>query len=172
MDPKFFRKYADIITEAEHPVNEDANAQKGAQAILQALSPEEEQQLADIVQKAGNDPKRAMQALGIPQALQQAQQGQVEEGIAPTLGGKIVQALYTAGLIGTTVGAYAAGSPALGLIAAPLLMAAGTIYGSAPGQVGSKFDHQPVTGKTHGEYSLKKGQTLNPGEQMPVAGRD
>ena len=126
----------------------DASAQKGAQAILQALSPEEEQELAAVVKQAGNNPAAVVKALGItPELIQQAEQGQVAEGIAPTLGGKVVQALYTAGLLGTTVGAIAAGSPYLGLIAAPLLMAAGTIYGGAKGQVG----HNP-------EQDVKEGQ--------------
>jgi len=131
----------------------DPKAQKGAQAILQALSPEEEQQLAATVKQVGNNPAALAKALGItPQLIQQAEQGQVEEGIAPTLGGKIVQALYTAGLLGTTVGAYAAGSPYLGMIAAPLLMAAGTIYGGAPGQVG----HNPEkdVNESGGPYEL------------------
>ena len=131
----------------------DASAQKGAQAILQALSPEEEQELAAVVKQAGNNPAAVVKALGItPELIQQAEQGQVAEGIAPTLGGKVVQALYTAGLLGTTVGAIAAGSPYLGLIAAPLLMAAGTIYGGAKGQVGHNPEQDVQEGQ--GPYEL------------------
>ena len=131
----------------------DASAQKGAQAILQALSPEEEQELAAVVKQAGNNPAAVVKALGITSELiQQAEQGQVAEGIAPTLGGKVVQALYTAGLLGTTVGAIAAGSPYLGLIAAPLLMAAGTIYGGAKGQVGHNPEQDVQEGQ--GPYEL------------------
>ena len=131
----------------------DASAQKGAQAILQALSPEEEQELAAVVKRAGNNPAAVVKALGItPELIQQAEQGQVAEGIAPTLGGKVVQALYTAGLLGTTVGAIAAGSPYLGLIAAPLLMAAGTIYGGAKGQVGHNPEQDVQEGQ--GPYEL------------------
>ena len=131
----------------------DPKAQKGAQAILQALSPEEEQQLAATVKQVGNNPAALVKALGItPQLIKQAEQGQVAEGIAPTLGGKIVQALYTAGLLGTTVGAVAAGSPYLGMIAAPLLMAAGTIYGGAKGQVG--HNPQKDVNESGGPYEL------------------
>ena len=161
MDPRFFRKYADLITEAERSIDEAANpqAQKGAQAILQALSPEEEQQLADTVKQAGNDPARVMQALGITQ--QDLQQPQVAEGIAPDLKGKIIQALWTAGLVGSVAAGVAGHEILSANLTLPILLAAQTVWGSAAGQIGrdpAKIQQQQQAKAAQKAQALQKSR--------------
>ena len=131
------------VADKKKAVKESANpaAKKGAQAILQALSPEEEQQLAAIVKQAGNDPKRVVQALGItPELIQQTQQGQVAEGISASLSGKVIQALWTAGLLGAVAAGVGGHEIIAGNLAAPILMAAGAVWGGGKGQVGYNPD--------------------------------
>ena len=82
---------------------------------------------------------RVVQALGIDKAAEQGQSPQMAEGIAGNWQGKLRQALYTVGLLGST-GAFAAmtGTPALimGVIGVALLMMAEATFGSSPGSVG------------------------------------
>ena len=56
MDPKFFRKYADIITEAEQAPAPAANPQKIAQTLQSKLKPEEQQALVAMAQKIVGKP--------------------------------------------------------------------------------------------------------------------
>jgi hypothetical protein len=82
---------------------------------------------------------KVVQALGINDSAAQGQSPQMAEGIAGNWQGKLRQALYTVGLLGST-GACAAmtGTPALimGAIGVALLMMADAVFGSGPGSVG------------------------------------
>jgi hypothetical protein len=82
---------------------------------------------------------RVVQALGIDKAAAQGQSPQMAEGIAGNWQGKLRQALYTVGLLGSAGAASAmAGTPALimGVIGVALLMMADAVFGSGPGSVG------------------------------------
>lgn len=56
MDPKFFRKYADLITEAEAAPAAAPNPQQVAQTIQSKLKPEEQQALIAMAQKIVGKP--------------------------------------------------------------------------------------------------------------------
>jgi len=101
MDPKFFRKYADLIAEAEQPkqLNEgmiDTIKSAFSKAIQKLLSPEDLQKIASIAQQAtGGDltptkenAMKLVQALGITQ--QDVQQAIQSNGGQPVAGAQPV----------------------------------------------------------------------------------
>ena len=172
MDPKFFRRYADLITEAEQPKQLDEGVmdtiKQYASKLTKALDPATLKQIvATVKQATGGDysltranAQKAAQALGAPESGQE----QMAEGISPTLGGKIAQALHLGAIGGAIPLAGATGglSVAIGFIA---LMFIGTFWGNEPGQLGSEYD-QIGNQLGHAEIRPKPGVTPkkpNPG---------
>ena len=150
MDPRFFRKYADLITEAEQsPVQLDEgiidSAKQYANKLLKVLDPTTLKQIATTVKQAtgGDYSLTKDNALKAAKALGISDQTSVAEGIAPTLGGKIWQALHLGAIgAGATMGAdpFSGDIPGvaamiLGFIA---LLATSAIWGDAPGQLGHR----------------------------------
>ena len=110
-----------------------ADAEKIASAVKQATG-------GDLTPSKENAMK-VVQALGIDQAATQGQSPQMAEGIAGNWQGKLIQALYTLGLLGSAGAAASmwgtmAGSH-MAIIGTLLLMVAGTFFDTAPGQVGA-----------------------------------
>jgi len=108
MDPKFFRRYADLITEAEQPEQLDEGVMdtiKSAfsKAIQKLLSPEDLQKIASIAQQAtGGDltptkenAMKLVQALGITQ--QDVQQAIQSNGSQPVAGAQPVSEMVLLG---------------------------------------------------------------------------
>lgn len=96
------RKYAEIVNEAEQPQQQAVPpqaVQKAGQKLAQSLSPEEAEQLKSIVDQVGKNPQAIAKAVGVTkQDLQSvvSEDFALEEGIQPTLKGKILQALHLA----------------------------------------------------------------------------
>ena len=110
-----------------------ADAEKIASAVKQATG-------GDLTSSKENAMK-VVQALGIDKAATQGQSPQMAEGIAGNWQGKLIQALYTLGLLGSAGAAASmwgtmAGSH-MAIIGTLLLMFAGTFFDTAPGQVGA-----------------------------------
>ena len=108
-----------------------ADAENIANAVRQATG-------GDLTPSKENAMKVA-QALGIDKAAGQGQ-SQMAEGIAGNWQGKLIQSLYTLGLLGSA-GAAASmwgtmGGNHAGVIGILLLMFANTFFGDAPGQIG------------------------------------
>ena len=145
MDPKFFRKYADLIVEAEQtPVQLD----EGLMSALKPLAMKFAKMIgADAMQDIAAQVKQATGGdLSVTKdnAIKVAQ----AEGIAGNWQGKLQQLIYGSGVLGALGGAAAMwGTPggswaaAVGMI---LLMAVGAFFGDSPGQVGAmgKFGNQ------------------------------
>jgi hypothetical protein len=107
-----------------------ADAEKIASAVKQATG-------GDLTPSKENAMK-VVQALGIDSA---AAKPEMAEGIAGNVQGKLIQALYTLGLLGSA-GAAASmwgtvGGSFMAVIGTLLLMFAGTFFDNAPGQVGA-----------------------------------
>ena len=154
--PEFFRKFADIITEAEQPqqLNEGMmdKAKEYASKLLKVMDPQTLKQIATVVkQVTGGDYSLTKDnALKVGRALGVPESGQVSEGISPTLGGKIAQVLHlgaiaaAAGFIG---GAYSLGdSPGVDQlggvivsIGAIAIMVANAFWSNEPGNLGSDY---------------------------------
>jgi hypothetical protein len=111
MDPRFFRKYADLITEAEtEQLNEGIvdTAKQAAAKLMKTLDPQTLKQIATTVQQAtGGDltinKDNAAKAAKVLNATGSVAEG--EEGTKSTLGSKIATAIQLAGagavLLGT-----------------------------------------------------------------------
>ena len=171
-ESEIMRKYSNIVAEAEQ-LNEGMmdTLKQYAAKLMKALDPATLKQIATTVKQAtGGDysltranAQKVAQALGVPE-----QQGQVAEGIAPTLGGKIAQALHL-GAVGAgaasaagLIGIFGGLPIIIGLLA---LMFVETFWGSAPGQIGSQYD-QIGNQLGHAEIRPKAGvtpTTPNPG---------
>jgi hypothetical protein len=180
MDPKFFRKYADLITEAEQPEQLDEGMvdtlKQYASKLTKALDPTTLKQIASTVKQAtGGDysltkanAQKVAQALGVPEdAGQMSEEGMRKApgvAISPTLGGKIIQALHL-GAIGAAIPlASATGGLSLIVGGLALLMTGGT-WGTEAGDVGSEYE---ISGDPlhRQEIKPKKGVTpkySNPG---------
>jgi len=157
MDPKFFRKYADIITEAEQP----QQLNEGMMDMLKPLAMKFAKMIgADAMQDIAAQVKQATggdlsinkdNAIKVAQALgleKPETEPAVSEGIAGNWQGKLTQLIYGSGVLGAFGGAAAmygtvGGSWAF-VIGSILLMAVGAFFGDAPGQVGAmgKFGNQ------------------------------
>ena len=105
---------------------------------------------------------KVVQALGLDKAAAQGQSPQMAEGIAGNWQGKLIQALYTLGLLGSAAVTMWASGPGRGtdlgiasglitVIGVVLLMFANTFFGDAPGQFGAygKFGNKGTSAQ-HG----------------------
>lgn len=160
MDPKFFRKYADIVEAAEQdkPVQLDEGlmsalkplAMKFAKMIgadaMQDIAAQVKQATGGDLSVTKDNAIKVAQALGLDKKPDDS--AAVAEGIAGNWQGKLQQLIYSSGVLGALGGAAAMwGTPggswaaAVGMI---LLMAVGAFFGDAPGQVGAmgKFGNQ------------------------------
>lgn len=167
MDPKFFRKYADIITEAEQPREQ---LDEGIMDSLKPLAMKFAKMIgADAMQDIAAQVKQATggdlsvtkdNAIKVAQALGLGKKPEaVAEGIAGNWQGKLTQLVYGSGLLGSiagmatffgdpTHGAAGAFSAAVGLV---LLMAIGAVFGDEAGQVGAMGKYGNVgTDTTYG----------------------
>jgi len=148
MDPRFFRKYADLITEAEQPQQLD----EGMMDMLKPLAAKFAKMIgadalqdiaAQVKQVTGGDLTPSKQnAIKVAQAFGLDKKPEaVAEGIAGNWQGKLRQLVYGSGLLGSLAGASAmwgtvGGSMSL-IVGTILLMAIGAVFGDAPGQVGA-----------------------------------
>ena len=167
------RKYAEIVNEAQQaPAIPKQTLQAAAQKVAQTLTPEEQKQLQDIVAQVGKNPQAIAQAIGVtPQDAQAAvSEGYVAEdwSIAPTLKGKLIQALHLAAV--AAGGLAWAGAivdptwvlPTMGMLA---LMATDTVWGSAPGQVADP-QQRDMTPRPGGGSTVVRGVSRNPNQEF------
>jgi hypothetical protein len=174
-ESELMRRYSDLVTEALDPVqlNEGMmdTIRQYASKLARLLDPETLRQIADTVKQAtgGNysltraNAQKVAQALGVSES-----QASMAEGISPTLGGKIAQALHL-GAVGAVaasatglIGTFGGLPIIIGLLA---LMFVDTFWGSAPGNIGSQYD-QTGNQLGHAEIRPKAGvtpTTANPG---------
>jgi hypothetical protein len=116
--------------------------------LMKLLGPDAEKIASAVKQATGGDltpskenAMKVVQALGIDKAAAQGQSPQMAEGIAGNWQGKLIQALYTLGLLGSA-GAAASmwgtvGGSFMAVIGTLLLMFANSFFGDAPGQTGA-----------------------------------
>jgi hypothetical protein len=116
--------------------------------LMKLLGPDAEQIASAVKQATGGDltpskenAMKVIQALGLDKAAEQGQSPQMAEGIAGNVKGKLIQALYTLGLLGSA-GAAASMWTTVGgswftVVGVLLLMFADAFFGDAPGQVGA-----------------------------------
>jgi hypothetical protein len=162
MDPKFFRKYADLIVEAEQPQQLD----EGMMDMLKPLAAKFVKMIgadalqdiaAQVKQVTGGDLTPSKEnALKVVQAFGLAKKPEaVAEGIAGNWQGKLTQLVYGSGLLGSAAGAVSMfGTPggafavAIGLV---LLMGIAAAFGDEAGQVGAMGKYGNVgTDTTYG----------------------
>jgi len=116
--------------------------------LMKLLGPDAEQIANAVKQATGGDftPSkenaiRVVKALGIDKAAAQGQSQQMAEGIAGNWQGKLIQALYTLGLLGSAGAAsamwHSVGGSWFAVVGVLLLMFAGAFFGNEPGQVGA-----------------------------------
>jgi hypothetical protein len=115
--------------------------------LMKLLGPDAEDIANAVKQATGGDLTankenaiKVVKALGIDKAAKD-KSPEMAEGIAGNVQGKLIQALYTLGLLGSA-GAAAAmwgtvGGSFMAVIGTLLLMFAGTFFDNAPGQVGA-----------------------------------
>jgi hypothetical protein len=155
MDPKFFRKYADIITEAEQPRQQLDEGMMDmlkplAAKFVKMLGPDALQDIAaQVKQVTGGDLTPSKEnAMKVAQAFDLGKKpAAVAEGIAGNWQGKLIQLAYGSGLLGSVAGAASmwgtvGGSWSL-IVGTILLMAIGAFLGDEAGQVGAmgKYDN-------------------------------
>lgn len=174
MDPKFFRRYADLITEAEStPAIPQQSLKAAAQKVAQTLTPEEQKQLQDLVARVGKNPQAIAQAIGVtPQDAQAAvSEGYMAEGafgISPTLKGKILQALHLAAVAAGGLAATGVISdptwalPTVGMLA---LMATDAFWGTGAGQIGDP-QQRDMTPRPGGGATVVRGVSRNPNQEF------
>jgi hypothetical protein len=116
--------------------------------LMKLLGPDAEKIASAVKQATGGDltpskenAMKVVQALGIDKAATQDQSPQMAEGIAGNWQGKLIQALYTLGLLGSA-GAAASmwgtvGGSSMAVIGSMLLLFANAFFGNAPGQTGA-----------------------------------
>jgi hypothetical protein len=156
--------------------------------LMKLLGPDAENIANAVRQATGGDltpskenAMKVVQALGIDQAATQGQ-SQMAEGIAGNWQGKLIQALYTLGLLGSA-GAAASmwgtmGGSFMANIGVLLLMFAVAFFGDAPGQTGAmgKFGNQgtstrkglDISGRPTVNYNVKEDDDLS--RMMEMAG--
>jgi hypothetical protein len=116
--------------------------------LMKLLGPDAEKIASAVKQATGGNltpskenAMKVVQALGINKAAEQGQSPQMAEGIAGNWQGKLQQALYTLGLLGSAGAATAMYGTVTGgnmaVIGILLLMFANTFFGEAPGQTGA-----------------------------------
>jgi hypothetical protein len=130
--------------------------------LMKLLGPDAEKIASAVKQATGGDftpskenAMKVAQALGLDKAAAQGQSPQMAEGIAGNWQGKLYQALYTLGLLGSAGAATAMYGTVTGgnmaVIGILLLMFANTFFGDAPGQFGAygKFGNKGTSAQ-HG----------------------
>jgi hypothetical protein len=116
--------------------------------LMKLLGPDAEKIASAVKQATGGNltpskenAMKVVQALGINKAAEQGQSPQMAEGIAGNWQGKLYQALYTLGLLGSAGAATAMYGTVTGgnmaVIGFLLLMFANAFFGDAPGQFGA-----------------------------------
>jgi len=116
--------------------------------LMKLLGPDAEKIASAVKQATGGDltpskenAMKVAQALGLDKAAAQGQSPQMAEGIAGNWQGKLYQALYTLGLLGSAGAATAMYGTVTGgnmaVIGILLLMFANAFFGDAPGQFGA-----------------------------------
>ena len=116
--------------------------------LMKLLGPDAEQIASAVKQATGGNltpskenAMKVIQALGLDKAAEQGGEPQMAEGIAGNVKGKLIQSLYTLGLLGSA-GAAASmwgtvGGSWFTVVGVLLLMFADAFFGNAPGQVGA-----------------------------------
>jgi hypothetical protein len=154
MSTELFRNYLDIINEHSKPKEQldegimDKIKSFAVPKLIKLLGPDAENIASAIKQATGGDltpskenAMKVVQALGIDKSDAQGQSPQMAEGIAGNWQGKLMQALYTLGLLGSAGAAASMWGTMAGshmtIIGTLLLMFAGTFFDTAPGQVGA-----------------------------------
>ena len=169
----FMRKYADLINEAQQPeqLNEGIvdTIKQYVSKIAKALDPATLKQIATTVKQAtGGDYsltrdniQKVAQALGAPE-----EQEQMSEGISPTLGGKIAQALQVTAILAAIPLATVTGgiSFVIGVFA---LMFTDAFWGNEAGQFGSEYDH---IGDPLGHQEIRPKTGVTPKKPIWTAG--
>jgi hypothetical protein len=130
--------------------------------LMKLLGPDADNIANAVKQATGGDltpskenAMKVAQALGLDKAAAQGQSPQMAEGIAGNWQGKLYQALYTLGLLGSAGAATAMYGTVTGgnmaVIGILLLMFANTFFGDAPGQFGAygKFGNKGTSAQ-HG----------------------
>jgi hypothetical protein len=173
-ESEIMRKYSNIVAEAQEPAIPQQSLKAAAQKVAQTLTPEEQKQLQDLVTQVGKNPTAIAQAIGItPQDAQAAvSEGYIAEGalgIAPTLKGKILQALHLAaiaagvgGVAGLTGPVTAGVLASVGVIA---LMATGAFWGTGAGQ-GADPHQRDMTPRPGGGSTVVRGVSRNPNQEF------
>ena len=116
--------------------------------LMKLLGPDAEKIASAVKQATGGDltpskenAMKVVQALGIDKAAAQGQSPQMAEGIAGNWQGKLIQSLYTMGLLGSAGAASLMGNTVgaswFAVVGVLLLMFAGAFFGNEPGQVGA-----------------------------------
>jgi hypothetical protein len=116
--------------------------------LMKLLGPDAEKIASAVKQATGGDltpskenAMKVVQALGLDKAAAQGQSPQMAEGIAGNWQGKLYQALYTMGLLGSAGAATAMYGTVSGswfaTVGVLLLMFANAFFGDAPGQFGA-----------------------------------
>jgi hypothetical protein len=116
--------------------------------LMKLLGPDAEKIASAVKQATGGDftpskenAMKVVQALGIDKAAEQGQSPQMAEGIAGNWQGKLIQSLYTLGLLGSAGAASLMGNTVgaswFTVVGVLLLMFAGAFFGNEPGQVGA-----------------------------------
>lgn len=171
MDPKFFRKYADIITEAEQPQQLDEGmmdmlkplAAKFAKMIgpdaLQDIAAQVKQVTGGDLSPTKDNAMKVAQAFGLGK-----KPAAVAEGIAGNWQGKLTQLAYGSGILGSVAGmASMWGTPGAtfaGAVGMILLMAIAAVFGDEAGQVGAMGKYGNVgTDTTYGSDRQKRTPT-------------
>jgi hypothetical protein len=115
--------------------------------LMKLLGPDAEKIASAVKQATGGDltpskenAMKVVQALGLDKAAAQGQSPQMAEGIAGNWQGKLYQALYTMGLLGSAGAAASMWGTVSGswfaTVGVLLLMFANAFFGDAPGQLG------------------------------------
>ena len=167
-ESEIMRKYSNIVAEAEQ-LDEGMmdTAKQYASKLMKVLDPATLKQIAATVKQAtGGDysltranAQKAAQALGAPESGQE----QMAEGISPTLGGKIAQALHL-GAIGAAIPLAVPTGGLSVIIGAIALMFTDTFWGNAPGQVGSEYDY---VGNQLGHAEIRPKPGVTPKKPNP-----
>lgn len=161
MNTEFYRKYIDIINEnSQEPQRLDEGMLDKAKSLLpkfmKMLGADAEAIANKVKQVTGGDfslSKDNIQKVIKGLDLDNLQKQPANEAIAGNWQGKLIQALYSLGLLGSAAGAISDpgpfAGPALFGVALLLLMFAQVFFGSAPGQIGAmgKFGNKGFSAK-------------------------
>jgi len=159
----------DVLSESKKKINEsqldegmmDKIKSFAVPKLMKLLGPDAEDIANAVKQAAGGDLTankenaiKVVKALGINKDAAKDKSPEMAEGIAGNWQGKLQQALYTLGLLGSA-GAAAAmwgtvGGSSMAVIGTILLMFANAFFGDAPGQVGAmgKFGNKGTSART------------------------